>query len=77
VSSDRANALRPACPRRVIYHTYSAYARGLDGFWGMYQWLDRARRGRNETDETGIRFRRHDEYDSSDAGGRLPHRPAR
>ncbi len=43
------------------YHTYSAYARGLDGLWGMYQWLDRAPRGRNET---GLWFRRHDEYDS-------------
>jgi predicted dithiol-disulfide oxidoreductase (DUF899 family) len=45
----------------VVYHTYSAYARGLDGLWGMYQWLDRAPRGRNEA---GIWFRRHDEYDS-------------
>src|SRR6266568_2327780 len=26
----------------VVYHAYSAYARGLDGLWGMYQWLDRA-----------------------------------
>jgi predicted dithiol-disulfide oxidoreductase (DUF899 family) len=43
----------------VIYHTYSTYARGLDGLWGMYQWLDRAPRGRNET---GIWWRRHDEY---------------
>jgi predicted dithiol-disulfide oxidoreductase (DUF899 family) len=42
-----------------IYHTYSAYARGLDGLWGMYQWLDRAPRGRNES---GIWWRRHDEY---------------
>ena len=33
----------------VVYHTYSAYARGLDGLWGMYQWLDRAPRGRNES----------------------------
>ena len=33
----------------VVYHTYSAYARGLDGLWGTYQWLDRAPRGRNET----------------------------
>src|SRR5881628_1345158 len=24
----------------VVYHAYSAYARGLDGLWGMYQWLD-------------------------------------
>src|SRR5580693_8286888 len=44
----------------VVYHTYSAYARGLDGLWGMYQWLDRAPRGRNEN---GFWWRRHDEYD--------------
>src|SRR6266568_2574695 len=31
----------------VVYHTYSAYARGLDGLWGIYQWLDRAPKGRN------------------------------
>jgi predicted dithiol-disulfide oxidoreductase (DUF899 family) len=43
----------------VVYHTYSAYARGLDGLWGMYQWLDRAPRGRNES---GMWWRRHDEY---------------
>jgi predicted dithiol-disulfide oxidoreductase (DUF899 family) len=42
------------------YHTYSTYARGLDVLWGAYQWLDRAPRGRNET---GIWWRRHDEYD--------------
>jgi predicted dithiol-disulfide oxidoreductase (DUF899 family) len=45
----------------VVYHTYSTYARGLDGLWGMYQWLDRAPRGRNEA---GIWWRRHDEYES-------------
>src|SRR5260370_42080390 len=33
----------------VVYHTYSAYERGIDGLWGMYQWLDRAPLGRNET----------------------------
>jgi predicted dithiol-disulfide oxidoreductase (DUF899 family) len=43
----------------VVYHTYSTYARGVDGIWGMYQWLDRAPRGRNET---GVWWRRHDEY---------------
>jgi predicted dithiol-disulfide oxidoreductase (DUF899 family) len=51
----------------VVYHTYSAYARGLDGLWGMYQWLDRAPRGRNEErspDDPLNFFRRHDEYDS-------------
>ena len=43
----------------AVYHTYSTYARGLDGLWGMYQWLDRAPQGRNET---GVWWRRHDEY---------------
>ncbi|MDX6206817.1 MAG: hypothetical protein QOF39_2874 [Frankiales bacterium] len=43
----------------VVHHTYSSYERGLDGIWGMYQWLDRAPLGRNET---GIWWRRHDEY---------------
>ena len=43
----------------VVYHTYSSYARGVDGLWGMYQWLDRAPKGRNETD---FWIRRHDEY---------------
>ena len=43
----------------VVYHTYSAYARGIDGLWGMYQWLDHAPLGRNET---GPWWRRHDEY---------------
>jgi len=45
----------------AVYHTYSAYSRGIDGLWGMYQWLDRAPRGRNES---GMWWRRHDEYDS-------------
>jgi predicted dithiol-disulfide oxidoreductase (DUF899 family) len=44
----------------AVYHTYSTYARGLDGLWGMYQWLDRAPKGRNET---GVWWLRHDEYD--------------
>ena len=44
----------------VVYHTYSTYARGLDGLWGMHQWLDRAPGGRSET---GVWWRRHDEYD--------------
>ncbi len=43
----------------VVYHTYSTYARGLDVLWGMYQWLDRTPKGRNET---GFWLRRHDEY---------------
>jgi len=43
----------------VVYHAYSTYARGLDGIWGMYQWLDRAPKGRNES---GVWWRHHDEY---------------
>ncbi len=43
----------------VVYHTYSTYARGVDNLWGMYQWLDRAPKGRNEA---GVWWRRHDEY---------------
>jgi predicted dithiol-disulfide oxidoreductase (DUF899 family) len=45
----------------AVYHTYSTYARGLDGLWGAYQWLDRGPKGRNEA---GIWWRRHDEYDA-------------
>ena len=43
----------------AVYHTYSAYARGIDAIWSMYPWLDRAPKGRNET---GPWVRRHDEY---------------
>jgi predicted dithiol-disulfide oxidoreductase (DUF899 family) len=43
----------------ALYHTYSTYARGLDGLWGAYQWLDRAPLGRNEA---GMWWRRRDEY---------------
>jgi predicted dithiol-disulfide oxidoreductase (DUF899 family) len=46
--------------RGVVYHSYSTYARGLDGLWSMYPWLDRAPKGRNET---GAWWRRHDEYE--------------
>jgi predicted dithiol-disulfide oxidoreductase (DUF899 family) len=50
----------------VVYHTYSAYARGLDALWGMYPWLDRAPKGRNESG--GVWWRRHDEYGAEPAG---------
>ena len=43
-----------------VYHSYSTYARGLDGLWGAYQWLDRAPLGRNEGD--GVWWKRRDEY---------------
>jgi len=44
----------------IVYHTYSAYARGLDALWAMYPWLDRAPKGRNEED--GLWWRHHDKY---------------
>jgi len=47
----------------AVYHTYSAYARGVDGLWTMWQWLDRTPAGRNEGDLSW--FRRHDEYEAS------------
>ena len=53
----------------VVYHTYSTYARGLDGLWGMHQWLDRAPKGRNET---GFWLRHHDKYDEALAPPRRP-----
>ncbi len=49
-----------------VFHTYSAYARGFDGLWTMWQWLDRAPLGRNEGDLSW--FHRHYEYPAS-AGG--------
>ena len=47
----------------VVYHTYSAYSRGVDALWNMWQWLDRAPLGRNEGDQSW--FRRHDQYEAS------------
>ncbi len=59
-SRERPGLSAFALENGVVYHTYSAYSRGVDGLWGMYQWLDRAPKGRNET---GLWWRRHDEYD--------------
>lgn len=53
-----------------VYHTYSAFARGLDMLWGMYQWLDRAPKGRNEA---GVWWRRHDEYETGQQSGSCCH----
>jgi predicted dithiol-disulfide oxidoreductase (DUF899 family) len=47
----------------AVYHTYSAYSRGVDALWTMWQWLDRAPFGRNEGDVSW--FRRHDQYEAS------------
>jgi predicted dithiol-disulfide oxidoreductase (DUF899 family) len=58
-SRDRPGLSAFVLEEGVVYHTYSTYARGLDGLWGMYQWLDRAPLGRNES---GPWWKRHDEY---------------
>ena len=54
---------------RIVYHTYSCFARGGDVLMGIYQLLDRAPRGRNEE---GMSFpmewvRRKDEYEDAGA----------
>ena len=41
-----------------MFHTYSAYERGVDAIWGVYHWLDRAPKGRN--DETYWHRRRYE-----------------
>jgi len=51
-----------ALEKGEVYHTYSAYARGLDVLWNQYQWLDRAPKGRNESEYW---IRRHDEYEGN------------
>ena len=51
----------------VVFHTYSAYARGLDAMWGMYQWLDRTPLGRNEQGAASGWLRRHDSYAAAGA----------
>jgi predicted dithiol-disulfide oxidoreductase (DUF899 family) len=56
---DRPGMSAFALEDRVVHHAYSTYARGLDGLWGAYQWLDRAPKGRNEN---GVWWRRRDEY---------------
>jgi predicted dithiol-disulfide oxidoreductase (DUF899 family) len=47
----------------TVFHTYSAYARGLDVLMGYYQWLDRAPKGRDEPEPREQWIRRHDEYE--------------
>jgi predicted dithiol-disulfide oxidoreductase (DUF899 family) len=43
----------------TVYHTYSAFARGVEPLMMYYPLFDRAPKGRNET---GPWMRRHDEY---------------
>ena len=46
-----------------IFHTYSAYARGIDAVNGAYQLLDLVPKGRDEpAGDPQFWVRRHDEY---------------
>jgi len=51
-----------------IFHTYSAYARGLDNLVGTYNFLDVAPKGRDEDQLpwTMAWVRRHDEYENAE-----------
>jgi predicted dithiol-disulfide oxidoreductase (DUF899 family) len=48
-----------------IFHTYSAYARGLDILVGAFNWLDLTPKGRDEGQIMDW-VKRHDEYEPSD-----------
>jgi predicted dithiol-disulfide oxidoreductase (DUF899 family) len=52
-------------PGGAVFHTYSAYARGLDLLIGAYNYLDLAPKGRDEADLpwTMAWVRHHDRYD--------------
>ena len=53
----------------AIFHTYSAYARGLDILVGTYNFLDLVPKGRDEAELpwTMAWVRRHDDYDDVEA----------
>src|SRR6476620_2615886 len=53
----------------AIFHTYSAYARGLDNLIGAYNFLDLVPKGRDETELpwTMAWVRRHDDYEDAKA----------
>jgi predicted dithiol-disulfide oxidoreductase (DUF899 family) len=46
-----------------VFHTYSAYARGIDMLNVAYHYLDIVPKGRDEGDRGPFWVRRHDEYD--------------
>lgn len=45
-----------------VFHTYSAYARGIDMLSVDYQYLDLVSKGRDEGDRGPFWVRRHGEY---------------
>jgi predicted dithiol-disulfide oxidoreductase (DUF899 family) len=51
-------------PDGAIFHTYSSYACGNEGFLGAYQYLDIVPKGRDEEHNLTDWVRHHDRYDS-------------
>lgn len=51
----------------IVYHSYSAFARGAEGLCGAFAWLDMTPKGRNEGDGIMNWLRLHDEYADDDA----------
>lgn len=47
----------------VVHQTYSTFARGVEIVMGFYPLLDRAPLGRNESGDSELWIRRHDEYE--------------
>jgi predicted dithiol-disulfide oxidoreductase (DUF899 family) len=52
-------------PDGAIFHTYSSYARGNEGFLGAYHYLDVLPKGRDETNNLTDWVRHHDRYDGN------------
>jgi predicted dithiol-disulfide oxidoreductase (DUF899 family) len=55
----------------AVFHTYSSYARGIEELLGTFMVLDRAPKGRNETNTMNW-VRRHDEYDRASESATAP-----
>ena len=54
--------MAPILEGSVDFVNQIAAMSGVDGVWGMYQWLDRAPLGRNEAGLSGPWWRHHDKY---------------
>jgi predicted dithiol-disulfide oxidoreductase (DUF899 family) len=52
-------------PAGTVFHTYSAYARGIDMLSVDYNYLDLVPKGRDEGDRGPFWVRRHDEYEAA------------
>jgi predicted dithiol-disulfide oxidoreductase (DUF899 family) len=53
---------RYTCPSGSIFHTYSAFARGIDLVNTAHNYLDLTPKGRDECGRSQFWVKRHDEY---------------